>query len=707
VTDTKFIKWLMFFAVLLPGMVVYAQDGNTKMKPYQIKNVARVAAESGDIFTAIDLYEAYAKERPGNTKVQHELGNLYWRERNYTKAAENLRKSFKGNRKKYIIDQYYYASCLKIMGDYEESEKQFGIFLTHLKSKKYKDTYGKMAKLQIESFKKIPDLQKNADSIVVTHLDTAVNKPHIEFSPIPYEGDKLIFASLKQEKLEYYDPVTQELPVRKFYVAYNKNGKWVNLGEFDKNINGNNTNTGNGAFSESKKKFYFTRCEKNPGDNKVLCKIFVSINMNNEWQPPTELNEEINMPLYTSTMPTLGVSKRNTDFLYYVSDRPDGRGGMDIWFTVFNDKKNIWETPKNCGKAINTLGNEITPYYSIDTKTLYFSSDLHPGLGGYDIFGASGEGKQWDDAVNLGASINSSFDDLYYILTANRESGYFVSNRTGSNSIRHENCCDDIYEFVYKDFISISVTGQVFGITDSTFFKSIEEDYREDMQLNVDLNKSEEYIKVLFNYPVSLFRIDSQTGKEVFIKTDSTRNGDYFFHLEQGVDYFIKVKDFNRIEKRLDFTTKNIVKSDTLVLDAIIVNTIPSQPFIVKNIYYEFGMSNLTGAAKSTIDKTIFSLMSKYPNIIVEISSHTDSVSSDDFNMNLSQARAESVVKYLINKGISKERLVAKGYGEKFPIAPNSNPDGSDNPDGRAKNRRTEFRIIGAVEDYSEVLYED
>ncbi|HPG74362.1 MAG TPA: OmpA family protein, partial [Bacteroidales bacterium] len=174
-----------------------------------------------------------------------------------------------------------------------------------------------------------------------------------------------------------------------------------------------------------------------------------------------------------------------------------------------------------------------------------------------------------------------------------------------------------------------------------------------------------------------------------------------------GVDYFITVKDFNRVEKRLDFTTKNITQSDTLVLDAILVNTIPTQPFIVNNIYYEFGMSRLTDKAKITIDRTIYSLMSKYPKIVVEIRSHTDSVASDEFNLKLSQDRAQSVVNYLIGKGISSDRLVAKGYGESFPIAPNSHPDGSDNPDGRAKNRRTEFRIIGSVEDYSEVLYED
>ncbi len=704
------IRYIIVLFVLLAvsfSQCLIAQTDANYMKPHQIKKYAKIAARMGDIFTAIDHYELYLKEHPGNIPALHQLGNLYYRERNYAKAAECFRKTFRANRDKYILDQYYYAMALKTLGNYEEAEKQFSIFVKHVKKKDHKNTYGKMARLHLDAFKDIPALTKKTQKIVISHLDTTVNKAHIEFSPIPTADGKLIFASLQQDKLEYFDPVTDKLPVRKFYQAYNKDGKWVNLGEFDATINGDNVNTGNGAFSASGKKFYFTRCENNE-QRKVICKIYYSANVHNEWQTPVLLDEPINMPEYTSTMPSLGVSNRNTDVLYFVSDRPDGRGGLDIWYSIYNDRKSAWDTPKNCGKTINTQGNEITPYYNIDTKTLYFSSDLHPGLGGYDVFKAVGEGRQWEGLENLGASVNSSFDDLYYILTSTRQKGYFVSNRTGANSIRHENCCDDIFEFVYTDYIVVAVTGQVYGITDSTFYKSIEHDYKEDFHLNVEnIDKSGNLVEVLYNYPVSLYLKDKKTGKEMFIKTDSTHNGYYFFNLEQGVDYFITVKDFNRVEKRLDFTTKNITHSDTLVLDAILVNTIPTQPFIVNNIYYEFGMSRLTDKAKITIDRTIYSLMSKYPKIVVEIRSHTDSVASDEFNLKLSQDRAQSVVNYLIGKGISSDRLVAKGYGESLPIAPNSHPDGSDNPDGRAKNRRTEFRIIGSVEDYSEVLYED
>jgi outer membrane protein OmpA-like peptidoglycan-associated protein len=206
---------------------------------------------------------------------------------------------------------------------------------------------------------------------------------------------------------------------------------------------------------------------------------------------------------------------------------------------------------------------------------------------------------------------------------------------------------------------------------------------------------------------VALYVIEPVSGEEMFIRNDFTTSGSYFFNLETEREYVLKVQDFNRKEKTLEFNTFNITRSDTLVLDALIVNTIPNEPIIVKNVYYEFAMSNLTAEAKRTIDKTIFNIMKNYPTIVIEISSHTDSVSSDEFNMRLSQDRAQSVVDYLISKGIDRERLVPKGYGESQPIAPNSHPDGTDNPEGRAMNRRTEFRIIGSLNDDTEVIYED
>ena len=702
-------KILIISAILIFNVVfVFSQNKNPDtetLKPMQVLKKAKIAHKSGDIFSAIDYYKIYNELKPDKPKVLSALGNLYLREKNYNEAKVYLLKSYKSDPKKNYIDLFNYARCLHILSDYEEADKYFNLFITETKRISDLKPYNRLAKDYIEGIAAIPVFVDSPLNVIITLLDTAINKPHIDFSPIPYNKDKLIFASLPEDEIKYYNPDEDILPTRKFYYAQRQEDKWKNLGEWDTTINGVNINTGNGAFSGDKQRFYFSRCEKDFKHN-VICKIFVSELKDNEWQEPHELPEIVNMPMTSNTMPTLGVSRKNTDVLYFVSNREEGRGGLDIWYTYFHPRKEEWREPKNCGKRINTIMDEITPYYNIDTKTMYFSSEGHPSMGGFDIYKTFGENKSFEGAQNIGYPINSSFDDLYYILEDSRHRGFFTSNRSGGYSLRHENCCDDIYEFIYRDFINIAVTGEVFGITDSLFFLSIKDEYKANMDLDLDvLDKSDE-IELLYDYPVNLIIKDNQ-GKEYFVKTSLTSSGSYFFNLEQGKDYIISTKDYNNKEIRLPLTTKGITRSDTLIMDAIMVSTFPSQSFVVKNIYYEFSKAELTDSAKITIDNTIFKILEAYPNLIVEISSHTDSVDTDEFNMQLSQDRAQSVVDYLIDKGINKERLVPKGYGEHYPIAPNTNPDGTDNPEGRQKNRRTEFKVLGQIDEDDELIYED
>jgi outer membrane protein OmpA-like peptidoglycan-associated protein len=696
--------------ILITGICFGQKGGNdpdkVTLKPSQLLKQAKTAAKSGDIFTAIDYYKIYDEIMPDKPKVQSALGQLYLREKNYREARVYLLKSYKLDPEKNILDLFEYAVCQHILGEYDDAKQYFTLFISESKGNKDLKDYSKLAKTHIEGISTIGMMKDSSLNVIIKLLDTTVNKPHIDFSPIPYEKDKLIFASLPESEIKYYNPDEEKLPVRKFYLAQRNGDKWKNLGEFDTAINGVDINTGNGAFSGDKTRFYFARCEKDYAQ-KTICRLYVSNLVDNLWQTPEVLPEIVNMPMTSNSMPAVGVSRMNTDVIYFISDRPEGQGGSDLWFTFYDKKKLEWKEPKNCGKKVNTIVDEITPYYNIETKTLYFSSEGMPGMGGFDIYKTFGEAKSFEGPINIGFPINSSFDDLYYILEENRQRGFLTSNRNGGYSLRHENCCDDIYEFIYRDYINIGVTGKIFGVTDSLFFKSIEAEYKNDMALSLNVLDRSDDIELLYDYPVNLFVIDKNTGKELFVKTDFTTPGNYFFNLEQGNDYIISVRDFNKKEKRLPFTTKNITRSDTLELDAIIVNTFPEQSFVVQNIYYAFAKAELTDTAMVTLDRTIYKILSAYPEIIIEISSHTDSVDTEEFNMKLSQERAQSVVDYLIMKGINPERLIAKGYGEGFPIAPNTHPDGKDNPEGRQKNRRTEFKVVGQLENEEEIIYED
>lgn len=668
-----------------------------------LKN-AKNAIFDGDIFTATDNYRKYDDKYPGNAKVEKSLAYLYWKEKNYPEAQKYFNKTYRNDTKTNLIELFYSAKCLHTMGKYDEAKKEYERFASVARSDKSLRDYVKLAKSLAEKMDSIANERVN-NNILMHHLDTSINGKHINTAPLPYENNTLIFGSLRENEITYYNKAEDTLPTRKFYIAKEEpEMEWSFVGEFDTVFNTNEYDVSNGAFSADKKRFFFTRCQ-NDDYGKKICEIYMSRLEDGVWQSPERLPDVINASGFTTTMPSLGISRQNTDVLYFVTDREGGRGGLDLWFSLYNWKDKTWKEAKNCGKQVNTVGDEITPFYDVTTRTLYYSSDGMAGFGGFDIYKTTGEGKSFNDIQNLGQPINSSYDDLYYTIDESRRKGFLSSNRDGGYSLRNKNCCDDIYEFIYRDHIVVAVDGKVIGITDSTFYRSIEEEY--ERTHTVDINKIEKSDKaeILQDYRVDLYMTDNE-GKNYFLKSTTTGKELYFFNLERDVDYYISVKDFNNKEKRLEFTTKGLTHSDTLHLDPIIINSLPTRAFVVENIYYDFAKYNLREESKVVIDTTILKILNAYPKIIVEISSHTDSVGTDQSNMILSQNRAQSVVNYLIQKGISKDRLVAKGYGESKPIAPNSNPDGSDNPEGRQKNRRTEFRVIGHLDDDADILYE-
>ena len=158
------------------------------------------------------------------------------------------------------------------------------------------------------------------------------------------------------------------------------------------------------------------------------------------------------------------------EIVYFVSDREEGaKGGLDIWYTYFDARKKVWKEAANCKTKINTVGNEMAPYYDLESGTMYFSSDNWPGIGGFDVFKSVGMMKKWSGKpVNMRFPVNSGADDLYYVLDASGESGFMSSNRTGGFTLKNPTCCDDIYAFKWINVIRVFTKGIVRDQDDST-----------------------------------------------------------------------------------------------------------------------------------------------------------------------------------------------------------------------------------------------
>ncbi len=664
---------ILIFAWCL-ALPLHAQQNlpeTEKLSMRKIKGLATNSLRLGDTYGALVYYKEWVKRKPENAKVVFQLAELYRGARDYEHASDAYWQFLKltGGQKNPMA-LYYAGDMFMQTGKYEEAKSNF-IKFKRFASNMDDKWYRRITENKIEGCELAISLRDSVNKAEVEHLDESINKAHIEFSPIPLDDNTLVYGSLVSEGVEFYDVEELDstaLPKRKFYLAKKENGKWRSSGEFNDPIGAEQQQIGNGAISPDGNRFYFTRCEEN-FQGKVICRLFYSEKEGNKWGEPIEMNDLINLSGYTTTQPTVGrESKRNQEVIYFVSDRPEGKGGLDIWFTEYHARTKRFRAPQNAGAAINTPGTEFTPYYDVTTHSLYFSSDGLVGLGGLDVYKIEGEKTKWqkDSLQHLGKAVNSPADDFDFVLNRDRNSGFLVSNREGGVALMNATCCDDIYSFEFVEYVNIHLNGLVI---DSACLDEVD---------------------------IFLYMKDPTTGEKYLAEELRVNPCTFSFTLEPDRDYSIEAKKVGYFNDIVDVSTKKKTPADTLNVE-LQLKKIPKKPIVLEGILYDFDSANLTASAKVSLDTGLYPIMMDNPQIIIELSSHTDSKGSDAYNLKLSEGRAKSVVDYMISKGIMAKRLVAKGYGETRPIASNTFEDGSDNPDGRALNRRTEFEIIGEL----------
>lgn len=666
------------------------------MTARQLKNYGRNADRLGDTYTAIDFLEPYCKIRQNDGPLNYRLAELFFISRDYVKAEKQFSRVYKSWPDEYPQALYFQALSLKSQGKYEAAKEVYSKFQRKYKYVKNPPVTLTALKEEITGCDMAPTIINNPQPVKIDHMNSSINGPHIELSPVAVTDSFMLYASLRADSTYYFNREdTLKIPTRQFYSAKLVGNDWIGGKLMEGPVNIQGVETGNGALSKDGKRFYFTRATKN-WQGKLICSLFVTHKSGDTWLEPEKLSEKVNDPNYTTTQPTIGyLSKPNLEVIYFISDRPGGRGGLDIWYTIFNIKRNSFSVPKNVGSKINTPGNEMTPFYDNKTHTLYFSSTEHEGLGGYDIYKSLGELRKWFTCRNAGYPINSSYDDLYFTINKSGESGYLVSNRPGGNSFQNPTCCDDIYQYRWTDFIKLSVKGIIYPAEQGKIGKNTDQ---------AQLLAMTKDIKPLAHAVISLYMVDKESKEMIFIDRDTTKEGGaYAFNLLPDHDYKFEMEGSQYFNEQVNISTDGINFSYDIEMPPIWVNILSTEkPIVLKNVYYEFDKSELTDASKKNIDSTLLELMQKATDIIVEVSAHTDSLGNAEYNKKLSQERASNVMNYLIQKGIKKNRLLARGYGAEKPIAPNRKPDGSDNPEGREKNRRTEFFIVGTLSSQSD-----
>ena len=399
-----------------------------------------------------------------------------------------------------------------------------------------------------------------------------------------------------------------------FFSKKDENGKWTRPEPAEGSLNTEN-DEGVVSFSPDGQTMYFTLARRAP-DADTSVEIYTSRRSDATWSEPQKFE------ITADTLSAYGHPAVSPDgtYLYFASDMPGGFGGRDIWRINLKERSGSLE---NLGPQINTGGDEMFPYLRTDSL-LYFSSDGHPGFGGLDLFKArlNSTGDRWS-IENMGLPINSAGDD-FGITYGEGESGFFSSNRGDARGY------DNIYSFEYPE-IKVTISGMV-------------------------LDKDEEPV------PNAIIRIvgdDGSNQKEV-----ARDDGSFRFKLERGVKYVMMAGAQGYLNVKQEFESDMEEEDADYEVDFILAAI--HKPQVVENIFYDFDKASLRPESKEALDE-MAQMLRDNPNVTIEMGAHTDRKGSDEYNVNLSNRRAKSVVDYLVGAGISPDRLTWKGYGESVP----------------------------------------
>jgi peptidoglycan-associated lipoprotein len=617
---------------------------------------ATKAFRNGEYQNTIDLFKKSKPREPG--KANYFVAESY-RLSNRLKESEAYYEKAGGRGVDKDSIQFYYAQSLKANAKYDEARKELEELQNRTTNEKLKDR----ARADIDGLQYLANLKQKPSYFRIKNLEL-LNSPASEYAPA-YLNNELYYTSSRGNGRIYEATGT---PFTNLYKVASRgaNVDVATITPLPSNINTENVNNGCVAFSPDGKIMVFAKGNTGKRKGGEDVDLYLARFRNGAWSEPLVITGSVNSPKFWDSTPAFSPDGRT---LYFSSNRDGGYGGTDLYAAQM-DSRGRFSRIRNLGPEINTPGNEMFPYVAEDAK-LYFASDAHPGFGGLDLFVVKrSSGK--NTIENLSEPVNSTGDD-FGIFLVRPDRGFFTSNREGGKGD------DDVYTFVNEDPDLKVVNYYLAGVT-----------YTPD---------KEGKLQILTNTKVSLIDANSNILQDYVTGTD----GKFLFRVYENEDYNLIGELDGYLTKRQNYTTKgksvdpqtlkelitNITLDTIVVLDKIELNKI----FVLENIYYNFNKFDIRPDAALELDKLV-QLLVDNPEIKIELSSHTDSVDTDDYNIWLSQKRAESAVEYIVRHGISPDRLVAKGYGESKPIARNSNLDGSDNPTGRQKNRRTEFKIL-------------
>lgn len=543
----------------------------------------------------------------------------------------------------FYVNAFFNLGHLEVLsGEYNQGRKNLEIFLTKQGISKNL-TY--RAKRDISTCDFAIQAMKNPVSFNPVKLGKEINSEFDDYWPSVTADDKTLVVT----RLEPSDPfsLSKERKNENFYMSHRENGAWVQSYKLASPVN-TDRNEGAQSLTADGNFMYFTAC--NRADGLGSCDLYVSSRLKGKWLVPANMGTPVNSKSWEA-QPSIAPDGRT---LYFASNRSGGKGKMDIWVTRLGPEGK-WSEPQNLGDSVNTSGNEMSPYIHKDNKTLYFSSDVWTGMGGFDLFIS----KMNNDSIrahpeNLGYPINTWSDEIGMVLTARGDVAYY-------SSAKEKESGKDIYMFE----IPVEVRPEPVSYIEGKVF---------------DINSKKTLI-------ARFELIDLERNENVFCAF-SDYKGKFLVTLPTNKNYALNVSRAGYLFYSANFSLKGIASLEEpyhLIVPLSPIKT--GERAVLRNIFFNFNSYELLPESIVELGK-LLELLQENPEVKIRIEGHTDSEGDIDYNLNLSEKRAKTVMDYLLWKSISSNRLSYKGYGESQPVSDNSSAK------GRAQNRRIEIVIV-------------
>lgn len=619
------------------------------------------ALKNADRHLGFDEYKQaipYLKEavgyNPKNALSQYLLGKCLFINYEKTQAVKHFEAAYKLNKEVDSELSLYYARCLHYKLRFEEAITQYQRALTKIKSK---DAAYREVQIAIEHCKYGMKAIEDPVNAKIVNVGPPINTQYAEHSPVINADESvLIYTTIYPSNTGCKgDPMC---PLEDIYMTEKVGEKWGKP-EPIKSVNTSNHDATIGLSPDGQKLFIY----KNPpggGD------IFTSDLEGRNWSKPSSIGSPINSKYWEEVVSIAPDNKT----IFFTSERPGGRGKSDIYMAKITEEGE-WGEPVNL-KELNSPYEERSPFIHPNGVELYFSTDGRPDcIGGFDIFrSVLQEDGSWSTPENIGYPINTPDDDIYFVLSADQKTGYYASAKEGGYGNK------DIYKIVMPE------EEEVVAVVEDTLkpapvvknaltiLKGVIRDAKTQKPVEASLQVIDNEKDVV----VANFNSNSATGK-------------YLVTLPSGKNYGIRVESPDYLFKSVNV---NIPKSEgfqEIIKDVDLDKIEIGKAIVLNNIFYDYDKATLRPESKAELER-LHQFMSDNPSVKVEIGGHTDSDGSDSYNQDLSERRSQSVVKYLQDKGIPINRMVAKGYGEKVPMVAN------DSPENKQKNRRTELKIL-------------